>query len=144
MEDFQSRHLWKHDRLLPSGESGHVNTWILYSSKMLLRLITWCLCTLVLCVDLCLCIKCNRENCVLPRCSCASRHPPPGMPRDDMPQIVTLSFDDQITDQNMEYYRLLFTKERLNQNGCPIQVHKTETQVYKYPANSTVSGPHFD
>jgi len=57
--------------------------------------------------------------CALPDCACASRQPPPGIQVKDIPQIVTITFDDAVNDANIEYYRLLFYRERTNPNGCP-------------------------
>jgi peptidoglycan/xylan/chitin deacetylase (PgdA/CDA1 family) len=43
-----------------------------------------------------------------------------GIPADDTPQIVLLTFDDAINDLNRQLYVDLFENGRKNPNGCPI------------------------
>ena len=42
------------------------------------------------------------------------------MPVEDVPQIVLLTFDDSVNDLNKQLYSDLFSKGRVNPNGCPI------------------------
>lgn len=42
------------------------------------------------------------------------------MPVEDIPQIVLLTFDDSVNDLNKQLYSDLFSKGRVNPNGCPI------------------------
>ncbi|XP_075525277.1 chitin deacetylase 8-like isoform X2 [Dermacentor variabilis] len=65
---------------------------------------------------------CNEAVCLRPHCACASDKPPAGMRPDQVPQFVTLTFDDAVTVTNMAFYReLLEGFARKNKaNGCGI------------------------
>nr|XP_054924788.1 mucin-5AC-like isoform X1 [Dermacentor andersoni] len=65
---------------------------------------------------------CNEAVCSRPHCACASDKPPAGMRPDQVPQFVTLTFDDAVTVTNMAFYReLLEGFARKNKaNGCGI------------------------
>lgn len=43
-----------------------------------------------------------------------------GIPVEQTPQIVLLTFDDAVNDLNKPLYSDLFENERKNPNGCPI------------------------
>ena len=72
---------------------------------------------------LCQAQGCTPEACRLPDCTCPSTDPPGNFSRSELPQIVTISFDDSVTAPKAQAYRRLFTADRRNPNGCPIQVH---------------------
>ncbi|EDQ87726.1 uncharacterized protein MONBRDRAFT_9540 [Monosiga brevicollis MX1] len=62
---------------------------------------------------------CNTETCQLPDCFCNNRFAVPReLPVSDIPQLVTITFDDAITVNNYNYYQSLFGS-RVNPNGCP-------------------------
>ena len=65
---------------------------------------------------------CSLWNCKPPTCFCASRQAPNQIPRQDVPQMVLMAFDDAVNEQNNADYKKLFPKSspRRNPNGCPI------------------------
>lgn len=63
-------------------------------------------------------VKCEKELCQLPDCSCASVEIPGNLTLEETPQFVFLTFDDAITNLNMEYYREALY-EGNNPDGCP-------------------------
>ncbi|XP_070396423.1 chitin deacetylase 8-like [Dermacentor albipictus] len=65
---------------------------------------------------------CNEAVCSRPHCACATDKPPAGLRPDQVPQFVTLTFDDAVTVTNMAFYReLLQGSARKNKaNGCGI------------------------
>ncbi|EGI57841.1 hypothetical protein G5I_14028 [Acromyrmex echinatior] len=64
--------------------------------------------------------KCRRDVCLLPDCSCGGSDIPGGIPIEQTPQIVLLTFDDGVNDLNKPLYSELFENGRKNPNGCPI------------------------
>lgn len=67
-----------------------------------------------------LAVPCDTTSCVLPDCQCSSTTIPGGLTLEEVPQLVMLTFDDDINTINMEYYRQsLFN--RVNPNNCSIQ-----------------------
>lgn len=67
---------------------------------------------------------CNQgTNCKLPDCFCGGKIDP-GMfsQPSDIPQMVLFSFDDAVTGEVKDIFDKLFTKSRLNPNGCPISM----------------------
>ncbi|KAK3608151.1 hypothetical protein CHS0354_034110 [Potamilus streckersoni] len=58
-------------------------------------------------------------DCKLPECSCARNEFP--MEKNEMPQFVYFGFDDAVNTVMAGFYRRLFTDDRKNPNGCPIQ-----------------------
>ena len=66
--------------------------------------------------------SCSRSNCRLPECRCATRTGPQGIQTEDLPQVVMITFDDAVNEQNIDFYRRLFPRNfsRRNPNGCPI------------------------
>ncbi|XP_011871916.1 PREDICTED: uncharacterized protein LOC105564270 isoform X2 [Vollenhovia emeryi] len=64
--------------------------------------------------------KCRRDVCLLPDCSCGGSDIPGGIPVEQTPQIVLLTFDDAVNDLNRPSYSELFENGRKNPNGCPI------------------------
>ena len=72
-------------------------------------------------------------QCSLPDCFCSSDGTlvPSGMPPSDVPQMITITFDDAVNDENWELYqKKLFPPERKNPNGCP--VHATFYVSHEY------------
>ncbi|XP_031369039.1 uncharacterized protein LOC102679074 isoform X2 [Apis dorsata] len=64
--------------------------------------------------------KCRKDVCLLPDCSCGGADIPGGIPVEQTPQIVLLTFDDAVNDLNKPLYTDLFENGRKNPNGCPI------------------------
>ncbi|XP_076630818.1 chitin deacetylase-like 5 isoform X2 [Colletes latitarsis] len=64
--------------------------------------------------------KCRRDVCLIPDCSCGGSDIPGGIPAEQTPQIVLLTFDDAVNDLNKQLYFDLFENGRKNPNGCPI------------------------
>ena len=62
---------------------------------------------------------CDETRCKLPDCRCSSTKIPDDLPASKIPQIVMVTFDDAINEENMKYYEQLFN-EKVNPNGCPI------------------------
>ena len=65
----------------------------------------------------------NYSNCTLPSCWCSSDGTlvPGGLTPSDVPQMVTITFDDAINDENWRLYQnRLFSPSRKNPNGCPV------------------------
>lgn len=65
-------------------------------------------------------IKCNPRVCQLPNCNCGSSLIPGGLSPDQVPQIITISFEDAINDLNWNIYDEIFDNKRKNPNGCSI------------------------
>ena len=63
---------------------------------------------------------CVEADCKLPNCRCASTDIPGGLPPNQTPQIVTISFDDGLRVEDYERYYSQFLNGRKNPNGCPI------------------------
>ena len=85
--------------------------------------------------------ECSADNCRLPNCACPSKQPPRDMTQDDTPQMVLLTFDDEVDEDMIAVYQRLFeapsaaagdraadrkwttrTTLRTNPNGCPVSV----------------------
>ncbi|KZC06145.1 hypothetical protein WN55_07607, partial [Dufourea novaeangliae] len=64
--------------------------------------------------------KCRKDVCLIPDCSCGGADIPGGIPAEQTPQIVLLTFDDAVNDLNKPLYADLFENGRKNPNGCPI------------------------
>ena len=66
---------------------------------------------------------CNPDVCKLPHCRCSGTDIPGGLSAKDIPQIVMITFDDAINNQNFKFFTELFndgTKARKNPNGCNV------------------------
>ena len=66
---------------------------------------------------------CDYSNCTLPNCFCSSDGTliPNGMLPTDVPQMITITFDDAVNDENWDLYQdKLFPETYKNPNGCPI------------------------
>ena len=85
---------------------------------------------------------CDPNACKLPDCRCASVDIPGGLPSHQIPQIVTISFDDgfRLLDYQ-NYYEPIFSG-RKNPNGCPIGL--TFFNSHHYTDYSLVEHAHYD
>lgn len=66
---------------------------------------------------------CDPAVCVLPDCFCSEdgTQIPGDLPSKDVPQMITITFDDAINNNNIELYREMFNGKRRNPNGCDIK-----------------------
>lgn len=67
---------------------------------------------------------CDPRTCELPNCFCSRDGTliPGRLDPSQVPQMITLTFDDAINFENWDLYtQTLFTPERKNPNGCPIR-----------------------
>ncbi|XP_014667687.1 PREDICTED: uncharacterized protein LOC106809204 isoform X2 [Priapulus caudatus] len=64
---------------------------------------------------------CNNYTCVLPDCACMGTATPNNMPTSMIPQIVTLTFEGGIRQQDYDIvYNRILRRGRKNPNGCAI------------------------
>ncbi|XP_042211815.1 chitin deacetylase 1-like isoform X2 [Homarus americanus] len=84
---------------------------------------------------------CNAEECRLPDCFCYNdaNEIPHNMQTTTVPQMVTITFDDAINNNNMDLYQLIFD-QRLNPNQCSIK--STFFVSHKYTNYSAVQEMH--
>ncbi|KAI8147378.1 hypothetical protein BJV82DRAFT_344932 [Fennellomyces sp. T-0311] len=61
--------------------------------------------------------SCDSNTCKLPSCLCASTSPPNGLKPSEVPQFVTITFDDSIQAKLVETAHELLSVH--NPNGCP-------------------------
>ncbi|OQV24831.1 hypothetical protein BV898_01419 [Hypsibius exemplaris] len=66
-------------------------------------------------------VKCDYNTCKLPNCLCGGTSIPGSLPPSETPQIVMITFDDAVTFSNNALYKLIFSDQRRNPNGCPIR-----------------------
>merc|ERR1712119_251868 len=66
---------------------------------------------------------CDPDLCRLPECFCSvsGREIPGGLSAEDVPQMIMLSFDDAINNNNMEIFNQLLNGKLKNPNGCDIK-----------------------
>ncbi|XP_037081977.1 chitin deacetylase 1-like [Pollicipes pollicipes] len=66
---------------------------------------------------------CDVEKCQLPSCFCSEDGTviPGNLLPEDVPQMVMLTFNGAINNNNIELFNELFSNERVNPNGCPIK-----------------------
>lgn len=68
---------------------------------------------------------CDRSECFLPDCFCSrdGTRIPGELERQETPQMIMLTFDDAVNQDNWELYNnVLFSGKHKNPNGCPIKV----------------------
>jgi len=67
--------------------------------------------------------RCDPSSCFLPDCFCSvdSKQIPGGLEPGSVPQMITISFDDAVTNSNFPVYEKLFDGSRANPNGCDIK-----------------------
>ena len=64
-------------------------------------------------------LPCNQDKCRPPNCRCSDDFKPPGkLPVNKTPQIILLTFDDDLSTINYKQYQEVFYN-RTNPNGCP-------------------------
>merc|ERR1711887_305631 len=90
---------------------------------------------------------CDKSICKLPDCFCSedgSEVPGDLCPENDrcdrVPQMVTVTFDDAINNNNIDLYKEIFNKQRRNPNGCDIK--STFFVSHKYTNYSAVEEMH--
>jgi len=91
---------------------------------------------------------CDLEVCILPDCFCSEDGtvvpgnlcPDPKQPCENVPQMVTVTFDDAINNNNIDLYKEIFNKQRRNPNGCDIKA--TFFVSHKYTNYSAVANMH--
>ncbi|XP_055346631.1 uncharacterized protein LOC129594093 isoform X2 [Paramacrobiotus metropolitanus] len=66
-------------------------------------------------------LACERQTCKLPDCWCGGTEIPGGLPVGETPQMIMLTFDDAVTNQNYHLYTSIFSENRRNPNTCPIR-----------------------
>nr|CAH7720606.1 unnamed protein product [Callosobruchus chinensis] len=66
---------------------------------------------------------CDRKKCHLPGCFCSDdgMEVPGGIQASLVPQMITLTFDDAINNENWDIYKRIFNPAYRNPNGCPIR-----------------------
>uniref|UniRef100_T1JDN2 NodB homology domain-containing protein n=1 Tax=Strigamia maritima TaxID=126957 RepID=T1JDN2_STRMM len=67
-------------------------------------------------------LPCNADVCRLPNCFCGSNTLIPGdLSANEVPQLVLLTFDDDVNEVNWNVYKKILYTGRQNPNGCPVQ-----------------------
>lgn len=86
--------------------------------------------------------NCDKSVCVLPDCFCSEDGTsiPGELPSADVPQMITITFDDAVNNNNIELYNELFNGKRKNPNGCNIK--GTFFLSHKYANYSAVQELH--
>ncbi|XP_043270811.1 chitin deacetylase 1 isoform X2 [Venturia canescens] len=66
---------------------------------------------------------CDPWKCKLPDCWCSNdgKKIPGNLSISDVPQMITITFDDAVNADNFNLYTKLFSNDRKNANGCPIR-----------------------
>jgi len=90
---------------------------------------------------------CDKEICQLPDCFCSEDGTevpgnicPENDRCDNVPQMVMVTFDDAINNNNIDLYAEIFNQERRNPNGCDIKA--TFFVSHKYTNYSAVEAMH--
>lgn len=85
---------------------------------------------------------CDPAVCVLPDCFCSEDGStiPGDLPTKDVPQMITITFDDAINNNNIGLYKDIFNGKRKNPNGCDIK--STFFVSHKYTNYSAVQEMH--
>ncbi|CAL1542753.1 unnamed protein product, partial [Lymnaea stagnalis] len=65
--------------------------------------------------------ECDPSSCQLPNCYCPGTAIPHGLSPSSVPQMVMLTFDDEVSGAFYGYYQRLFRPGRYNPNGCPVR-----------------------
>jgi len=94
---------------------------------------------------------CDTSICKLPDCFCSedgTQVPgnlcevgPSGAECQNVPQMITVTFDDAINNNNIDLYREIFNGERKNPNGCDIKASFFVS--HKYTNYSSVQEMHY-
>ena len=64
---------------------------------------------------------CSHSECTLPNCRCPGTDIPGGLSPKSTPQMVMLTFDDEVSAAYYGYFQRLFRPGRYNPNGCPVR-----------------------
>ncbi|KAK0171255.1 hypothetical protein PV328_009005 [Microctonus aethiopoides] len=66
---------------------------------------------------------CDLKKCQLPNCWCSNdgKQIPGNFTSSDVPQMITITFNDAVNSENFDLYIKLFNDDRTNPNGCPIR-----------------------
>ncbi|XP_030764597.1 uncharacterized protein LOC115888867 [Sitophilus oryzae] len=66
---------------------------------------------------------CDSAKCALPKCFCSlnGTEIPGNLHPSDVPQMVLLTFEDAINDENIDLYQNFFGGKYVNPNNCPIR-----------------------
>jgi len=85
---------------------------------------------------------CNKETCKLPDCYCSENGTsiPNDLPRESVPQMIMITFDDAVNNNNIDIYSEIFKPTRINPNGCTIK--GTFFLSHKYSNYSAVQDLH--
>lgn len=85
---------------------------------------------------------CDPAVCNLPDCFCSEDGTaiPGDLPAKDVPQMITITFDDAINNNNIGLYKEIFNGKRKNPNGCDIK--STFFVSHKYTNYSAVQEMH--
>lgn len=85
---------------------------------------------------------CDQSQCILPDCFCSpdGTQIPGRLEPSSIPQMVMITFDDAINNNNIEIYEKLFKEGRHNPNGCNIK--STFFISHKYTNYSAVQEMH--
>ena len=85
---------------------------------------------------------CDQSQCILPDCFCSpdGTQIPGRLEPNSIPQMVMITFDDAINNNNIEIYEKLFKEGRHNPNGCSIK--STFFISHKYSNYSAVQEVH--
>jgi hypothetical protein len=83
---------------------------------------------------------CNPDICKLPNCYCSinGTEIPNDMPKESVPQMVMITFDDAVNNNNIHIYNQIFRQGRDNPNCCSIK--GTFFLSHKYSNYSAVQG----
>ncbi|KAF2360436.1 Low-density lipoprotein (LDL) receptor class A repeat [Trinorchestia longiramus] len=85
--------------------------------------------------------QCDKAECQLPSCFCINNpsETPNNIDPKDVPQMIMITFDDAVNNNNVDLYDLIFSG-RSNPNGCDIKA--TFFVSHKYTNYSAVSELH--
>ena len=66
---------------------------------------------------------CDPDGCTLPDCFCSEDGTgiPANLDLKKVPQMIMITFDDAINNNNIDLYNLMFDGTRKNPNGCDIK-----------------------
>ncbi|KAB7498765.1 hypothetical protein Anas_06332 [Armadillidium nasatum] len=81
---------------------------------------------------------CDKAECTLPECFCYNQpfETPGNLKPETIPQMIMITFDDAVNNNNVDLYTYLFNNERKNPNGCSIK--STFFVSHKYTNYSAV------
>ncbi|XP_074601053.1 chitin deacetylase 1-like [Brevipalpus obovatus] len=85
---------------------------------------------------------CDQSQCTLPDCFCSAdgTQIPGKIEPTDVPQMIMISFDDAVNNNNIDIYEKLFKEGRNNPNGCSIK--STFFVSHKYTNYSAIQELH--